>query len=222
MKKILSLLSGMSLVATTGASVVACDPPSNAVIDPITLDFNWDATKWGNFDDLVGSIYYQDNSIKFYNQDLVFAFTNATDFEAAKSSVRNSTVNSIDDNIASWKNTSNMDEIKAEEEVSYFILDWSTKDNQTLPTVITEGKISFQANDSDQEYLSSLENKVVLNPTDDTLESIITAWNLVNPQLEITDVNLIPNLSSSNTRILVAKKDNISWMGGVIVTITLN
>jgi hypothetical protein len=178
MKKILSLLSGMSLVATTGASVVACDPPSNAVIDPITLDFNWDATKWGNFDDLVGSIYYQDNSIKFYNQDLVFAFTNATDFEAAKSSVRNSTVNSIDDNIASWKNTSNMDEIKAEEEVSYFILDWSTKDNQTLPTVITEGKISFQANDSDQEYLSSSENKVALNPTDDTLESIITAWNL--------------------------------------------
>lgn len=210
----------MSLVATTGASVVACDPPSNAVIDPITLDFNWDATKWGNFDDLVGSIYYQDNSIKFYNQDLVFAFTNATDFEAAKSSVRNSTVNSIDDNIASWKNTSNMDEIKAEEEVSYFILDWSTKDNQTLPTVITEGKTSFQANDSDQEYLSSSENEVALNPTDDTLESIVTAWNLRNsPQLEITDVNLIPNLSSSNTRILVAKKDNTSLIGGVIVTL---
>jgi hypothetical protein len=220
MKKILSLLSGMSLVATTGASVVACDPPSNAVIDPITLDFNWDATKWGNFDDLVGSIYYQDNSIKFYNQDLVFAFTNATDFEAAKSSVRNSTVNSIDDNIASWKNTSNMDEIKAAKEVSYFILDWSTKDNQALPTIITEGKISFQANDSDQEYLSSSENEVALNPTDDTLESIVTAWNLRNsPQLEITDVNLIPNLSSSNTRILVAKKDNTSLIGGVIVTL---
>jgi hypothetical protein len=113
MKKILSLLSGMSLVVTTGASVVACDPPSNAAIDPITLDFNWDATKWGNFDDLVGSIYYQDNSIKFYNQDLVFAFTSATDFEAAKASVRNSTVDSIGDNITSWKNTSNMDEIKA-------------------------------------------------------------------------------------------------------------
>jgi hypothetical protein len=220
MKKILSLLSGMSLVATTGASVVACDPPSNAVINPITLDFNWDATKWGNFDDLVGSIYYQDNSIKFYNQDLVFAFTNATDFEAAKSSVRNSTVNSIDDNIASWKNTSNMDEIKAAKEVSYFILDWSTKDNQALPTIITEGKISFQANDSDQEYLSSSENEVALNPTDDTLESIVTAWNLRNsPQLEITDVNLIPNLSSSNTRILVAKKDNTSLIGGVIVTL---
>jgi hypothetical protein len=220
MKKILSLLSGMSLVATTGASVVACDPPSNAVIDPITLDFNWDATKWGNFDDLVGSIYYQDNSIKFYNQDLVFAFTNATDFEAAKSSVRNSTVNSIDDNIASWKNTSNMDEIKAAKEVSYFILDWSTKDNQALPTIITEGKISFQANDSDQEYLSSSENEVALNPTDDTLESIVTAWNLRNsPQLEITDVNLIPNLNSSNTRILVAKKDNTSLIGGVIVTL---
>jgi hypothetical protein len=220
MKKILSLLSGMSLVATTGASVVACDPPSNAVIDPITLDFNWDATKWGNFDDLVGSIYYQDNSIKFYNQDLVFAFTNATDFEAAKASVRNSTVDSIGDNIASWKNTSNMDEIKAAKEVSYFILDWSTKDNQALPTIITEGKISFQANDSDQEYLSSSENEVALNPTDDTLESIVTAWNLRNsPQLEITDVNLIPNLSSSNTRILVAKKDNTSLIGGVIVTL---
>jgi hypothetical protein len=220
MKKILSLLSGMSLVATTGASVVACDPPSNAVIDPITLDFNWDATKWGNFDDLVGSIYYQDNSIKFYNQDLVFAFTNATDFEAAKSSVRNSTVDSIGDNIASWKNTSDMDEIKAAKAVSYFILDWSTKDNQALPTIITEGKISFQANDSDQEYLSSSENEVALNPTDDTLESIVTAWNLRNsPQLEITDVNLIPNLSSSNTRILVAKKDNTSLIGGVIVTL---
>jgi hypothetical protein len=220
MKKILSLLSGMSLVATTGASVVACDPPSNAVIDPITLDFNWDATKWGNFDDLVGSIYYQDNSIKFYKQDLVFTFTNVIDFEAAKSSVRNSTVDSIGDNIASWKNTSNMDEIKAEEEVSYFILDWSTKDNQALPTIITEGKISFQANDSDQEYLSSSENEVALNPTDDTLESIVTAWNLRNsPQLEITDVNLIPNLSSSNTRILVAKKDNTSLIGGVIVTL---
>jgi hypothetical protein len=220
MKKILSLLSGMSLVATTGASVVACDPPSNAVIDPITLDFNWDATKWGNFDDLVGSIYYQDNSIKFYNQDLVFAFTNATDFEAAKSSVRNSTVDSIGDNITSWKNTSDMDEIKAAKAVSYFILDWSTKDNQALPTIITEGKISFQANDSDQEYLSSSENEVALNPTDDTLESIVTAWNLRNsPQLEITDVNLIPNLSSSNTRILVAKKDNTSLIGGVIVTL---
>jgi hypothetical protein len=220
MKKILSLLSGMSLVATTGASVVACDPPSNAVINPITLDFNWDATKWGNFDDLVGSIYYQDNSIKFYNQDLVFAFTSAIDFEAAKTSVRNSTVDSIGDNIASWKNTSNMDEIKAAKEVSYFILDWSTKDNQALPTIITEGKISFQANDSDQEYLSSSENEVALNPTDDTLESIVTAWNLRNsPQLEITDVNLIPNLSSSNTRILVAKKDNTSLIGGVIVTL---
>jgi hypothetical protein len=220
MKKILSLLSGMSLVATTGASVVACDPPSNAVIDPITLDFNWDATKWGNFDDLVGSIYYQDNSIKFYNQDLVFAFTNATDFEAAKSSVRNSTVDSIGDNITSWKNTSDINEIKAAKAVSYFILDWSTKDNQALPTIITEGKISFQANDSDQEYLSSSENEVALNPTDDTLESIVTAWNLRNsPQLEITDVNLIPNLSSSNTRILVAKKDNTSLIGGVIVTL---
>jgi hypothetical protein len=220
MKKILSLLSGMSLVATTGASVVACDPPSNAVIDPITLDFNWDATKWGNFDDLVGSIYYQDNSIKFYNQDLVFAFTSATDFEAAKASVRNSTVDSIGDNITSWKNTSDINEIKAAKAVSYFILDWSTKDNQALPTIITEGKISFQANDSDQEYLSSSENKVALNPTDDTLESIVTAWNLRNsPQLEITDVNLIPNLSSSNTRILVAKKDNTSLIGGVIVTL---
>jgi hypothetical protein len=220
MKKILSLLSGMSLVATTGASVVACDPPSNAVIDPITLDFNWDATKWGNFDDLVGSIYYQDNSIKFYNQDLVFAFTSATDFEAAKSSVRNSTVDSIGDNITSWKNTSDINEIKAAKAVSYFILDWSTKDNQALPTIITEGKISFQANDSDQEYLSSSENEVALNPTDDTLESIVTAWNLRNsPQLEITDVNLIPNLSSSNTRILVAKKDNTSLIGGVIVTL---
>jgi hypothetical protein len=83
-----------------------------------------------------------------------------------------------------------MDEIKAAKEVSYFILDWSTKDNQALPTVITEGKISFQANDSDQEYLSSSENEVALNPTDDTLESIVTAWNLRNsPQLEITDVN---------------------------------
>jgi hypothetical protein len=220
MKKILSLLSGMSLVATTGASVVACDPPSNAVIDPITLDFNWDATKWGNFDDLVGSIYYQDNSIKFYNQDLVFAFTSATDFEAAKATVRNSTVDSIGDNITSWKNTSDINEIKAAKAVSYFILDWSTKDNQALPTIITEGKISFQANDSDQEYLSSSENKVALNPTDDTLESIVTAWNLRNsPQLEITDVNLIPNLSSSNTRILVAKKDNTSLIGGVIVTL---
>jgi hypothetical protein len=220
MKKILSLLSGMSLVATTGASVVACDPPSNAVIDPITLDFNWDATKWGNFDDLVGSIYYQDNSIKFYNQDLVFAFTSATDFEAAKASVRNSTVDSIGDNITSWKNTSDINEIKAAKAVSYFILDWSTKDNQALPTIITEGKISFQANDSDQEYLSSSENEVALNPTDDTLESIVTAWNLRNsPQLEITDVNLIPNLSSSNTRILVAKKDNTSLIGGVIVTL---
>jgi hypothetical protein len=220
MKKILSLLSGMSLVATTGASVVACDPPSNAVIDPITLDFNWDATKWGNFDDLVGSIYYQDNSIKFYNQDLVFAFTSATDFEAAKASVRNSTVDSIGDNITSWKNTSDINEIKAAKAVSYFILDWSTKDNQALPTIMTEGKISFQANDSDQEYLSSSENEVALNPTDDTLESIVTAWNLRNsPQLEITDVNLIPNLSSSNTRILVAKKDNTSLIGGVIVTL---
>jgi hypothetical protein len=220
MKKILSLLSGMSLVATNGASVVACDPPSNAVIDPITLDFNWDATKWGNFDDLVGSIYYQDNSIKFYNQDLVFAFTSATDFEAAKASVRNSTVDSIGDNITSWKNTSDINEIKAAKAVSYFILDWSTKDNQALPTIITEGKISFQANDSDQEYLSSSENEVALNPTDDTLESIVTAWNLRNsPQLEITDVNLIPNLSSSNTRILVAKKDNTSLIGGVIVTL---
>jgi hypothetical protein len=220
MKKILSLLSGMSLVVTTGASVVACDPPSNAVIDPITLDFNWDATKWGNFDDLVGSIYYQDNSIKFYNQDLVFAFTSATDFEAAKASVRNSTVDSIGDNITSWKNTSDINEIKAAKAVSYFILDWSTKDNQALPTIITEGKISFQANDSDQEYLSSSENEVALNPTDDTLESIVTAWNLRNsPQLEITDVNLIPNLSSSNTRILVAKKDNTSLIGGVIVTL---
>jgi hypothetical protein len=220
MKKILSLLSGMSLVATTGASVVACDPPSNAVIDPITLDFNWDATKWGNFDDLVGSIYYQDNSIKFYNQDLVFAFTSATDFEAAKATVRNSTVDSIGDNITSWKNTSDINEIKAAKAVSYFILDWSTKDNQALPTIMTEGKISFQANDSDQEYLSSSENEVALNPTDDTLESIVTAWNLRNsPQLEITDVNLIPNLSSSNTRILVAKKDNTSLIGGVIVTL---
>jgi hypothetical protein len=220
MKKILSLLSGMSLVVTTGASVVACDPPSNAVIDPITLDFNWDATKWGNFDDLVGSIYYQDNSIKFYKQDLVFTFTSATDFEAAKASVRNSTVDSIGDNITSWKNTSDINEIKAAKAVSYFILDWSTKDNQALPTIMTEGKISFQANDSDQEYLSSSENEVALNPTDDTLESIVTAWNLRNsPQLEITDVNLIPNLSSSNTRILVAKKDNTSLIGGVIVTL---
>jgi hypothetical protein len=85
---------------------------------------------------------------------------------------------------------------------------------------MTEGKISFQANDSDQEYLSSSENEVALNPTDDTLESIVTAWNLRNsPQLEITDVNLIPNLSSSNTRILVAKKDNTSLIGGVIVTL---
>jgi hypothetical protein len=220
MKKILSLLSGMSLVATTGASVVACDPPSNAAIEPTTLDFNWDATKWSNYDDLVASIYYQDNSIKFYNQDLVFAFTSATDFEAAKASVRNSTVDSIGDNITSWKNMSDINEIKAAKAVSYFILDWSTKDNQALPTIMTEGKISFQANDSDQEYLSSSENEVALNPTDDTLESIVTAWNLRNsPQLEITDVNLIPNLSSSNTRILVAKKDNTSLIGGVIVTL---
>jgi hypothetical protein len=85
MKKILSLLSGMSLVATTGASVVACDPPSNAAIDPITLDFNWDATKWSNFDDLVASIYHQDNSIKFYKQDLVFTFTMCNWFWSGKS-----------------------------------------------------------------------------------------------------------------------------------------
>jgi hypothetical protein len=214
MKKLLSLLGAIGLVATSSATVVSCD---NGDKDSSTTDFKADFSTFTDTESIVKAIA-TNAGIEFKETTQVQFYKNIDE------------VNTVEDGAINKTEIENaptpidkIEEIKGMESVAYLAMDITGEAENMSATTVLKGTITNEkAAPVEQTDLSTITTKELGEIAAADAKTIVEAINAKNEGLNLTeaDVDVTPKDDNSGATV-AAKADSANFTGTVDVTFTV-
>jgi hypothetical protein len=214
MKKLLSLLGAIGLVATSSATVVSCD---NGDKDSSTTDFKADFSTFTDTESIVKAIatnagieFKETTKVQFYkNIDEVNTVEddaiNKTEIENAPTPIEN------------------IEDIKGMESVAYLAMDITGEAENMSATTVLKGTITNEkAAPVEKTDLSTIANKDLAEIAAADAKTIVEAINAKNADLNLTEADVTVEVNGDNTGATVtAKEESANFTGSVDVIFTV-
>jgi hypothetical protein len=214
MKKLLSLLGAIGLVATSSATVVSCD---NGDKDSSTTDFKADFSTFTDIESIVKAIatnagieFKETTKVQFYkNIDEVNTVEdgaiNKTEIENAPTPIEN------------------IEDIKGMKSVAYLAMDITGEAENMSATTVLKGTITNEkAAPVEKTDLSTIANKDLDEIAAADAKTIVEAINAKNADLNLTEADVTVEVNGDNNGATVtAKEESANFTGSVDVTFTV-
>jgi hypothetical protein len=218
MKKLLSLLGAIGLVATSSATVVSCD---NGDKDSSTTDFKADFSTFTDLNSITDAIA-KNAGIEFNKTTSVSFYKNIDE------------VNTIEDGVINKKDPTDdmpvaiedIETIKGMESVSYLAMDVTidteNPEASTASTVLKGTITNEKAAPVEKTDLSTITTKELGEIAAADAKTIVEAINAKNDGLNLTEADVDVTPKDDNTGATVkAKDDSANFTGSVDVTFTV-
>jgi hypothetical protein len=214
MKKLLSLLGAIGLVATSGATVVSCD---NGDKDSTTTDFSADFSTFTDLASITTAIT-TNAGVEFSATTSVLFYANIDEVNTVEDGVINKTEPGDDAPVK----IDDIDKIKAMKSVAYLAMETTGEGEDMTATTVLKGTITNKkAAPVEKIDLAEAVKVTKLGEIADTkAATIVVAINAVNEGLNLTeaDVEITPNEEGATVKATDASEN---FTGSVDVTFTV-
>jgi hypothetical protein len=214
MKKLLSLLGAIGLVATSSATVVSCD---NGDKDSSTTDFKADFSTFTDIESIVKAIA-TNAGIEFKETTKVEFYKNIDEVNTVEDGAINKTKN---ENAPTP--IENIEDIKGMKSVAYLAMDITGEAENTSATTVLKGTITNETPAPvEKTDLSTIDNKDLDEIANTEAATIVAAINDKNADLNLTEADVTVEVNGDNTGATVtAKEESAKFTGSVNVKFTV-
>jgi hypothetical protein len=214
MKKLLSLLGAIGLVATSSATVVSCD---NGDKDSSTTDFKADFSTFTDIESIVKAIA-TNAGIEFKETTKVEFYKNIDEVNTVEDGAINKT--KIENAPTPIEN---IEDIKGMKSVAYLAMDITGEAENTSATTVLKGTITNETPAPvEKTDLSTIDNKDLDEIANTEAATIVAAINDKNADLNLTEADVTVEVNGDNTGATVtAKEESAKFTGSVNVKFTV-
>jgi hypothetical protein len=215
MKKLLSLLGAIGLVATSGATVVSCD---NGDKDSTTTDFSADFSTFTDLASITTAIT-TNAGVEFSATTSVLFYANIDEVNTVEDGIINKTEPGDDAPVA----INDIDDIKAMKSVAYLAMETTGEGEDMTATTVLKGTITNEkAAPVEKTDLSKIATKDLGTIADTSAATIVAAMNTVNEGLNLTEADVEITLNEDSKGATVKATDaSENFTGSVNVIFTV-